>query len=270
MRLDRDDIIAIASAAAAGCGGVLLGRSLGGPGEGLALAALVVLALAITLRGQRRVERAVREQAESYRQIEALASLLPVLHITKPLPPLRRWAISPDFAATLATLVLDRRPTLLVELGSGVSTLVAGYCVKQLGTGSVLSLEHDEAFARKSRENVRAHGLETFVRVVHAPLTDVRVGAETWRWYDPRAIDGVQGIDLVVVDGPPKRTQPMARYPAFPLLRDRLSPQAVLLVDDADRRDDRAAVERWMAENPDLVVEFIPSEKGTAVVRRAG
>jgi len=59
-------------------------------------------------------------------------------------------------------------------------------------------------------------------------------------------------IDILVIDGPPAETQPQSRYPAYPVLRPQMSGTAVILLDDSGREDEREAVRRWCAADPDL------------------
>ena len=69
------------------------------------------------------------ELAQTYRQIEALVMLAKCLPLRHPLPPMRGSAISPDLALLLYELVHDHHPALVVECGSGVSSLVIGYAL---------------------------------------------------------------------------------------------------------------------------------------------
>src|SRR5712692_7065808 len=57
-------------------------------------------------------------------QIEALFSIFSIIHLRHPLPAMGHWAVSPDFARILVDVILDRKPGLILELGSGVSTLL--------------------------------------------------------------------------------------------------------------------------------------------------
>ena len=75
---------------------------------------------------------------------------------------------------------------------------------------------------------------------------------------------------MLVIDGPPETTGPLARYPAGPLLFPRLKPGASIFIDDAHRHDEKEAVARWLRERPDLTCTWVPSEKGCAVLRQAG
>jgi hypothetical protein len=49
---------------------------------------------------------------------------------------------------------------------------------------------------------------------------------------------------------------------------NRLSPNAVVLLDDADRADEQDTVRNWLAEFPDFELQMLPHIKGTAVLRR--
>ena len=72
----------------------------------------------------------------------------------------------------------------------------------------------------------------------------------------------------LIVDGPPTKGNPLARYPALKTLYDKLSPEAVILVDDMIRPGEKEMVRRWLAEYPDLRAEHLETEVGTAILRR--
>lgn len=89
-------------------------------------------------------------------------------------------------------------------------------------------------------------------------------------WYDLREVAEAWKIDLLIVDGPPRATQPLARYPALPLLYERLSADARVVVDDAWREDEQEMVRRWLKQYPEFSVEYRESGKGIAVLSRNG
>jgi hypothetical protein len=218
------------------------------------------------LRDDRRSD-AVRRDWD-FRQVEALTSLFATLKPDRPLPATRGWAASPDFLKLIVEQILLERPRLVVEASSGVSTLVIGYCLKRLGRGRLVSLEHEAQFVALARERIVMHGLEEFATVVHAPLVSVEIEGGEWPWYDLRNLPAGDSIDLLVVDGPPGQLRPLARYPALPLLYRRLSDRATVLLDDGNRVDEKEIVGRWEREFGDLSVEFRNVEKGAFVLRR--
>ncbi len=228
-----------------------------------------------TLRRPRRLQRAQakmlsRETQRAYSQIEALFSLFASLEIREPLPPMRSWAVSPDFANLIVSEIRARQPGLILELGSGISTVIAGYCVQQLGRGRVVALEHEARFVDATAATLERHGLSSVASVIHATLQPISLRDSEWRWYAPEALDGLEDVDVLIVDGPPTAVQELARYPALPVLASRMAGDAVVLVDDYALDDVREMVARWIADDPGLTVEELPLEKGGAVIRRTG
>lgn len=200
-------------------------------------------------RLRRPIEASVRE---TYELVEAYLDLRQLLRPRAPLPGLSGWAASPRVLHTVLEAVWRGRPELVVECGSGSSSVWLGYAVEQLGAGRVVALEHDERYLALSRDLVRAHGLDDFVEIRHAPLEPWRGGEETYSWYDTARLADLDGIGALFVDGPPGRTGPQARYPALPVLLPRCAPDAVIVLDDAQRGDERALSDRWLAEHPEL------------------
>ena len=144
------------------------------------------------------------ELAQTYRQIEALVMLTKCLPLRHPLPPMRGFAVSPDLALLLYELVHEHHPSLVVECGSGVSSLVIGYALKVVGAGHLISFEHDARAAERSLALVGRHGLERQVQIVHAGLQETHAAGESWKWYGPEVEETLVGkrARLVFIDGP--------------------------------------------------------------------
>ncbi len=214
----------------------------------------------------------IRDDIErSYNQLDSLFSLHSMFRFRAPLPTMRGWAASPDFVKLVITTVLDRRPKTIVELGSGVSTLVSAYCLERLDAGgTIYSVEHQRRFVDRMHTTVRRHALGDHVELIHAPLKELEIEDTTYRWYDTELLASLDDIDMLVVDGPPSETGPMARYPALPVLKDRLARDAVILVDDAARKDEGAMVARWGQRYPKFELEMIEAEMGAARFWKTG
>lgn len=222
--------------------------------------------------GAARVERAVTTGVpaalrDQTRDIEALLQLFRLVEPRTRLPFSGSWAMNAQSLLHLADLVIRRRPRVVLELGGGTSTVWLGYLLE--GSGArVVSLDHDEDYAARTRQSLDRHGLATTVEVRHAPLKAITIGDETFSWYAEQGWSDVAGIDLLIVDGPPKKTGSQARYPALPALLDRLAPDAWVLLDDADRPDEREIVQRWTAETD--LVRFDEGISRLAALRREG
>jgi hypothetical protein len=210
------------------------------------------------------VEATQREAETQFAQIQSLLALERMLALPQPLPPVRGWAGSPDFLLALAHEIKAARPKVIVECSSGVSTVVAARCLQQLGAGHVWSLEHEAVFAAKTTRLLAEQGLSDWATVLVAPLQQK---STTTPWYEDRLPPEAQPIDLLVVDGPPTAVAPLARLPAFPQLRRRLAARCTILADDAARDDEREMVRRWCEQEPALKAEYLPLEKGLAVLR---
>jgi hypothetical protein len=79
-----------------------------------------------------------------------------------------------------------------------------------------------------------------------APLRPVVLDGRSFPWYDTEAVADVRAVDLLLIDGPPEKTGPDARYPAMRVLEDRLADAATVVFDDANRHDEQQALRRWV------------------------
>ena len=237
----------------------------------IAIGAIVILSALLTLLliTAYRLNRVRRDDmSKQLHEIQATLDLYTRENFRQRLPPMIGWAASPVLLSDITSEIRLRRPKLILELGSGVSTIVMAYALEELGSGRIVSLDHIADYRNRTIAELGRHGLESWVDVRLAPLKPVRLGGRDWSWYDVAALDGLNEIDFMVVDGPPFETQSMARYPALPLTMDRLSATAVIVLDDADRRDEQRCLKRWLEEFSDIDLELRASRKGTAILRR--
>jgi len=209
-----------------------------------------------------------RRAAHTVAELSGVIGVYSALSPQVPYPPFGGWSISGDSASRLVELILTDSLHSIIDVGSGLSTLLIAQALELLGTGHCIAFEHEKPWMDRSNELLAQHGLSHRALVAHAPLVDVEVGGEMLRWYDISSVDLPDQIDMLFIDGPPKATGPLARYPALPLMIDRLGPTGVILMDDADRPDERLVVKRWKTEYPDLVVVHYSDSKGTVEIRR--
>jgi predicted O-methyltransferase YrrM len=217
-----------------------------------------------------RTEREIKKEIkQTFRQLEALQNLSAVLPVNDVLPATRVWAASPDLLVVLVDLVIAQRPSLVVECGSGASTLWLALAMRQFGIdGRIIALEHDPAFGDKTRDLLARHDVRHLAEIRDAPLESFDLEGETYSWYARRAWDDLNGIDLLFVDGPPATTGHQARYPALPLLAGSLSPAATVVLDDLVVPDMQKVLQLWLDAYPDFGSEILPLEKQAAVLRR--
>jgi predicted O-methyltransferase YrrM len=211
-----------------------------------------------------------KEIKQTFRQLEALQNLSVVLPANDVLPATRGWAASPDLLAVLVDLVVAERPSLVVECGSGASTLWLALAMRRFDIdGRIVALDHDPVFGGKTRDLLARHDVGDLAEVRDAPLESFSLDGETYSWYARRAWEDLTGIDLLFVDGPPATTGHLARYPALPLLSGSLSPVTTAVLDDLVVPDMQKVLRLWLDAYPDFGSEILPLEKQAAVLRRS-
>jgi predicted O-methyltransferase YrrM len=227
-----------------------------------------------TLQTVRRIEAGLyndvkTEIQQTFRQLEALQNLSAVLPPNDVLPATRGWAASPDLLMVLVDLVIAERPSLVVECGSGASTVWLALAMRRFEIdGRIIALDHDPVFGGKTRDLLARHDVRDLAEVRAAPLESFSLDGQTYSWYARRAWEDLTGIDLLFVDGPPATTGHRARYPALPLLSGSLSPVAIAVLDDLVVPDMREVLRLWLDAYPDLDSEILPLEKQAAILRR--
>jgi Methyltransferase domain len=206
-----------------------------------------------------RVERQIRSSEDAAVLGAALGAAAPLFG---------RWAAEGDFAGMIAR-ELDETPGLILECGSGSTTLVIADRLRRAGSGRLISLEHDSLYAASTARLLASAGLDGIARVVEAPLRIQQLGDRSVEWYDrssvETAIDGE--IVMLVVDGPPQ-VSPWSRWGALPVLYPYLAQNFVALLDDGRTRETSRAVYAWIDQFPDLDLYWLDTVKGTWLLKR--
>ena len=170
----------------------------------------------------------------------------------------------------------------VVELGSGISTVLLARLLCQrppLGGFRVAAVEHDVRWVQWVTEQLDREGTGSDVVVVHAPLVPHPRAEPGLSWYDDAALSAglrtaLRGdpIDLLLVDGPPAYSagHGLARYPALPVLRGWLAPDATVVLDDAERPGEQDVLRRWERETGFDFDRRAADRAGVAVASIAG
>lgn len=211
-----------------------------------------------------------REELQHFQyKVQAMNELVKLIPLRAPLPAMTGWAATPELALNVYKSIQRERPKTIVELGSGVTTVVSAYALEEYSPkGTIISFDHDSDFADKTKDELYYHNLQKYVQILEAPLVPSQINGTKRQWYD---IDfsKIQGdIDLLIIDGPPLKTQKNARYPALPAFYSRLSKNAVIILHDTHRQTESSSIENWMKEYPDLTKLSLRTEKGIAIFRR--
>lgn len=235
-----------------GCMSVLVGLAVGMGVYGLwarfvaGAVILGILAAAFTLV----VAFLVYLQVGQWQRGQAIQALVNVRPLTGRLPvDLGDWAADPVFADEVVRSVCRRQPRRIVECGSGWTTVLMAACLEELGGGTLVAMEHDEGFARRTRHLLAACGCSERADVRLAPLGSHDLAEADRLWYDPGVVEQIEGpIDLLVVDGPPGPLGSEIRWPAVPVLCHRLAEDCVVYLDDGLRDDEARIARSWGRE----------------------
>jgi Methyltransferase domain len=145
----------------------------------------------------------------------------------------------------------------ILECGSGLTTILLGI----VAPGRVTTLEHMPEW--KEHVQQAATKQSAAVNILAAPLSDYG----GFQWYTlPGSLTG--NHELVVCDGPPGMTVG-GRYGLFPIARDLLSRNAVILLDDVERIDEQLLIKRWKREFG-IQCEESHTQNGTYAELRVG
>ncbi|WP_426241020.1 class I SAM-dependent methyltransferase [Psychrobacter sp. TWP2-1-2] len=210
----------------------------------------------------------IKVQNRIYSQLESLSWLQRRLLPNTQIPPLRGWASSPDVLLRLHTHIVNTKPKVIVEFGSGASTLVIADALSQNGGGKLFSIEHSEHYGAQTISQLEQNSLNRWV--------DLRIGGlEPWDaehinhndaskpslWYPKSLLQNIENINLIWVDGPPGNICAYSRYPALPALSSQLSDSVEVWMDDTVRQEERDICEDW-AQNNGFNIQYYPLEKG--------
>ncbi len=209
-----------------------------------------------------------RTAVMDYEELQSLVGFYATLKPRLPLFDLRRYALAPDSANLYMHYLALHKPEIIVECGSGVSTVISGTMIERNGKGRVIALEDDEHWAGHTRDILEAQGVAGEIEVRYAPLKDIDVAGETRSWYDQSQLDDIDKIDFLLVDGPIDRDDRGNRYAALELLKDKLSDKAVIFCDDTFRPNWKRLVHKWAEENKFNIYTPYPNDHETLILTR--
>lgn len=205
------------------------------------------------------------EVQNAVRQIESFVRLQQYLGADVLVPDMHNWPVSPDFAVLLIQLIEQHAYDAVIEFGSGSSTVVLARALKkvaqrmQLTPAPLLSFDHLPQYQQQTIQLLNQAGLQANNQVALAPLVPWQSPTgQAFHYYDcgsalaalAQALQIPSPKILVVVDGPPASTGPMARFPAMARVLEHFGPACRIhfLMDDYLRADEQNIVNAWQAE----------------------
>jgi hypothetical protein len=174
------------------------------------------------------------------------------------------WALDAQTIRFIWTLLWKDRPQVILECGSGISTIVfAVYASLYFSLTKkdchIISLEQDLSFRIRLENRLKENNLDRFVNVLYCPLDE-------HFFYDLHNLELLlvdKCVQWVLIDGP--SGPPGCRYGTLPSLLKFCCPKAKWFLDDAFRDAELQILRRWQRESGIIVEGIYPIGKGLAV-----
>ena len=203
------------------------------------------------------------------------------------------WSINTDLVMFLIEKLEAEKYDLIIEFGSGNSTVLFGKVMMKMLSNQqqsesscdsdipkrVLTFEHNTHYYEQSSAKLRQTGVDHMVELVHAPLVEYDHQDNQYLYYDcDKALSKMSKYFekktpkiLVLVDGPPGDTGIHARFPALPKLLKYFSQANIdLILDDYIRPEEKAVADNWIELVNKRAISYteekIPLEKGAICV----
>ena len=218
------------------------------------------------------------------KQLEAFMGIQ--TYLEKGIKPLsfHGWPISPDIGLYLTGLIDANNYDVIIEFGSGTSTVLMAKALvskqrgnaqkvlsdnSKAGTGlalgeadyndlpaRIVTFEHNSKYHAQTLKALQDNGVDGLVDLVHAPLVDYQYkDGSQYLYYScadklaelAKVFKGRKANILVLVDGPPGSTNKHARFPALPHLLNALSGHKfTIIMDDYKRVEEKEIIEKWI------------------------
>lgn len=219
-----------------------------------------------------------KEMLNATQQLEAFLGIQSFLNNGERIPSLHGWPISPDFALYLIELIDSNDYDLIIEFGSGTSTVLIAKTLARMAakqktelTATQVAFEHLEEYHTQTLSLLKQAKLSEKVQLILAPLQPYAApNGVTYQYYNFR--NELEAISknatssrlniLVMVDGPPAATGKHARYPAAPAVLAQFKDAHIdILLDDYNRNDEKEIVQLWLQYINDLGISSTMSTR---------
>lgn len=209
-------------------------------------------------------------------EVQSLLTLFSALDVRELLPNSTAWSMSPSLITTFLTALGSLDRPLILECGSGNTTLFIAHALRMRGGGKLVALEHLPEWGDKIRSALEREGLSDYAQVRCAPLEEVDLmidvdpdsrQSSAFSWYAHATYADLEKVDAILVDGPPGSTNRWARYPALPQLLDRLAERVIVLLDDTQRAEEREILDLWekFLQRTDYRIENLEKLRGATL-----
>lgn len=184
------------------------------------------------------------------------------------------WALDATTLNFLEQEISIHRPNIIVEFGSGISTVLLTSYMLSLHQDSnrvyVVSVEQDAKYAEQTRRKLAIAGIEQNAVVLYAPLIEHDVENQNYWCYNVDKHILAQYLDrpvnMLLIDGPSGGG--LNRFGTLTMVFDMLSPEARFYMDDAYRQYETRVGQLWSQHLPVNILGVVLIGKGILVGKR--
>lgn len=188
----------------------------------------------------------------------------------QPPPPNDGWTLASDALIYITRIVKHIKPRHILEFGSGLSTrTLARACGDLQSRCYISSVDHDPEFSRVIVKELDKQEIPNCrVKLQISPLVARDCGGRFLPFYhlNPERFASKRPVDLVLIDGPPGVLG--GREGMLYQAMEFSHPGTILLLDDAERKEEKEILKRWQDNFKDAIeVHTLPGFiKGMASV----
>lgn len=159
------------------------------------------------------------------------------------------WSAFRDYTLAIIKYARENQGSVL-ECGSGLSTIILGIIAEKKGF-QVFTLEHIGKWANVVQMQLNSNNINS----VTIAVNDLKDYGD-YEWYDLNQNILNQKFELIICDGPPSRTKG-GRFGMLPTMINSLGENAIILMDDYNRIEEKRIVADWKK-----MFQFEVEEKG--------
>ena len=177
------------------------------------------------------------------------------------------YSLTGNAVLWLYTEIIKKRPRVIVECGSGLSTIVIAYALslyEEEMSSNFYSLENDERWLKLTESNAAMLGLTDYIELIHSQMSEYIFEEKTYYSYKLSALVGLS-IDLLLIDGPSPK---YGRYAVLPSFLDALSENAQIILDDVYRQSEKKCLDSWTSLADISLIGYIPKGHGLALLQK--
>jgi len=153
-------------------------------------------------------------------------------------------------------LLNDRKQ--IVEFGSGISSIIIARFIQvnNLET-KILSIDNNLEWKKFISKELDKYNCKDKIKLIVGELKEHHqkefTEYDNKYWYDLKTVkEAINSldvvIDLVVVDGPSTGLSKYSRYPAIPMIKNKLSKNVSIFLDDIRRKGEKEILVKWNKE----------------------